>query len=265
MIALASRARVALSPLRGAVLPAAIVLAWWAVARLQLVNAELLPPPARVLATGREHLGQRAFWGAAAASLGRAFAGFSLAAAGGIAVGVLLGASRWAERLIAPTFHAWRQVAIFAWIPLLSAWFGAGDSCKIAFIAVASFAPVVFNTFVGVRALAPEHRELAAVLGLGRARFLLGVVVPSAAPQILVGLHLALVASWLAAIGAELFLEITPGLGALLAEGRALGRMDLVIGAILAVGSVGFCLNLAFGRVERRLLRWRPVHPRSDP
>jgi sulfonate transport system permease protein len=250
----------ALVPWRALLLPATLLAAWYATARLALVNPDLLPSPATVLAAGREHLGERAFWGAVAASLSRTFAGFAIATVAGTAIGVLLGVSRWAERLIGPSFHAWRQVAIFAWIPLLSAWFGGGDACKIAFIAVASAAPVIFNAFVGVRSLAPEYRELARVLEVGRVRFVLGVVIPAATPQLLAGLHLALIASWLATIGAEFFLQVGPGVGNVLIEGRALGRMDVVIVGIVVVGLVGLGLNMAIHLVERRLLRWRPTH-----
>jgi sulfonate transport system permease protein len=249
---------------RPAVLPLALLAAWFTAARLALVDPNLLPSPAAVLGAAREHVATASFARAVAASLSRTFAGFGIAAFVGIALGVLLGVSRWADRLIGPTFHAWRQVAVFAWIPLISAWFGGGDSCKIAFIAVASVAPVVFNTFVGVRAVQREHVELARVLEIGRARFVLGVVVPSAAPQILTGLHLALVTAWLATFGSEFFLQITVGVGSVLIEGRSLGRMDMVVVGILVIGAIGFGLNAAIGLVERHVLRWRPSHSRAD-
>jgi sulfonate transport system permease protein len=250
--------------LRAFALPAALVVAWHLSTRLLQVNPNLLPPPATVLATAGEFFASPDYWSAVAASLARTASGFGIAAAAGLLLGVLLGVSRWADRLIGPTFHAWRQIAVFAWIPLISAWFGGGDGCKIAFIAVASVAPVVFNTFVGVRSLAPEHRELARVLEVGRARFVLRVVIPSAAPHILVGLHLALVTAWLATFGSEFFLQITPGVASVLVEGRALGRMDLVLVGIFVIGAIGFALNAAIALVERFVLRWRPateIHP----
>lgn len=245
---------------RAAALPAVVVLAWLAATRLGSVNPELLPPPGTVLATAREALADAGLWRGIAASIARTFAGFGIAAAIGMALGTLLGVSRLADRLVGPSFHAWRQVAVFAWIPLISAWFGGGDGCKIAFIAVASVAPVVFNTFVGVRSVSPEHAELARVLELGRARFVLGIVIPSAAPQILTGLHLALVTAWLATFGSEFFLQITEGVASVLIAGKNLGRMDLVIVGIGVIGAVGAGLNSAMGLVQRRVLRWRPTH-----
>ncbi len=253
-----------LAPGRAMVLPAALLGAWFAAARLVHVDPNLLPPPATVLATAREHLLQPGFWGGVTASLARTFAGFAIAAALGIALGVLLGVSRLADRLVGPTFHAWRQVAVFAWIPLISAWFGGGDGCKVAFIAVASVAPVILNTFVGVRSVQREHVELARVLEIGRARYLTGVVIPSAAPQILTGLHLALITAWLATFGSEFFLQITQGVGSVLIEGRSLGRMDMVLVGIAVIGAIGFGLNAAMGLLERHVLRWRPSHTQVE-
>lgn len=245
---------------RAAVLPAALLAMWHAIARLAIVDPSLLPSPATVAVTSFELLSGGAFWRGVAASVARTLAGFAIAATGGLALGVLLGVSRAAERLVCPSFHAWRQVAVFAWIPLLSAWFGTGDACKVAFVAAAAAAPVVFNAFQGVRSLAPEHRELARVLEVGRFRFLLRVVLPAAMSQVLVGLNLAIVTSWLASFGSELFLQVSAGVGNILLEGRALGRMDLVLFGIAVVGAIGFGLSAAVHAVERRVLRWRPSH-----
>jgi sulfonate transport system permease protein len=245
--------------LRSVALPAALLAAWASSARLGLVEPTALPSPETVLETAGALLRGGELWGAVGASLFRTLAGYGAAVAVGVPLGLLLGVSRRAEKLAGPSFHAWRQIAVFAWIPLISAWVGGGDPCKVAFVAVAAVAPVIFNTFVGVRSLTPELRELARVLEIGRLGLLLRVVLPSAMPQIFVGLQLALVTSWLATIGAELFLEIAPGVGAILVEGRSLGRMELVIAGILVVGAVGFTLNSAIRLVERRVLRWRPA------
>ena len=39
-----------------------------------------------------------------------------------VLLGLLLGVSRWAERLVGPTFHTLKQISLFAWLPLLSTW-----------------------------------------------------------------------------------------------------------------------------------------------
>ena len=246
---------------RAVVVPAAVVVAWAVTSHLRLVNPNLLPPPRAVLETAAEELGSSTFWLGVAASLARTASGFVLAALLGGTLGVALGVSRWADRLVGPTFHAYRQVAVFAWIPLLSAWFGGGEATKVAFITVAAATPVVLNTMEGVSAVAVEHVELARVLHLGPRHLVAGIIIPTATPQILTGLQLSLVTAWLATFGSEFFLQISPGVARILIEGRALARMDLVLVGVAVIGLIGFGLNSAMSAVERRLLHWRPAPP----
>jgi sulfonate transport system permease protein len=190
--------------------------------------------------------------------------GYAIAVAFGLALGLLLGISPWAQRLVAPTFHGVRQIAPFAWIPLLSAWTGTGESTKVAFIAVASFAPTVLGTMEGARSVASGHKELARILEVGTLPFIRDVVLPSAMPGVLSGLHMSLVSAWLATVGAEFFLQVSPGLTGILMEGRALTRMDIVVFGLVVIASVGFGLSAGMAGLERYALRWRPRRNTSN-
>ncbi|MGA7740914.1 MAG: ABC transporter permease [Polyangia bacterium] len=243
---------------RGAVLPLAVLSIWALATSHGWANREVLPTPVTVLRTIGNSLGDAWFWTSVGHSLARMSAGFLIASTTGLLLGVLLGASRWGARLGGPGFHAFRQVAPFAWIPLISAWFGTGESTKVVFIAVAAFPAMVINAIEGVQAVTRQHRELARVLEISRWRFITRVVVPGAMPQIFTGIHLTLVVSWLATVGAEYFLQIGPGVASILIEGRALVRMDLVLFGILVIGLVGFALNLTVRHLEALVLRWRP-------
>ena len=246
------------SPWRGLVLPILLLALWSLTCARHWINPLVLPLPSLVLKTSWERLHTGQYWGSLRYSLLRTLAGFLVAAFLGNLLAIALGSSRWAYRVVGPTFHAFRQVAPFAWIPLISAWFGGGENTKVAFIAVASFSAVIFNTVQGIHSLGPEHKELARSLEISRYRYLLQMVLPSALPHIFTGLQLALVISWLATVGAEYFLQIGPGITTYLHEGRSLCRMDLVIFGIANVGLWGFLLTWLLTRIERRVLRWRP-------
>jgi len=240
-------------------LPLVILLLWFAISARALVNPVLIPSPRVVLhsSLGILHTGE--FWSGLGISLARTLSGFILATLLGGAIGVLLGGSLWAGRIVGPTFHAFRQIAPFAWVPLISAWFGAGEFTKVAFITVASLPAIIFNTIEGIQSLQPQHRELARTLQVSRTRFLSQVLIPTALPSIFTGLHLALVVSWLATVGAEYFLNIGPGITLYLQEGRSLARMDMVIFGIVIIGFVGFFLTWGLTRIERWALAWRPT------
>ena len=83
------------------------------------------------------------------------------------------------------------------------------------------------------------------------------VVLPAAAPSIFTGIHLSLIYTWLATLGAEYLLVSGQGIGNTLIDGREHFWMDLVLFGVLVIGAVGYVLNHALSLIEKRLLAWR--------
>jgi sulfonate transport system permease protein len=243
-------------PLRGWVLPLLLVAAWWAATR-GTSTSPLMVQPEKVVATAWQQIASGQVFIALAASLTRDVIGFAIGANAGVLLGALLGASRLAEKMIGPTFHTLKQISLFAWIPLLSVWFGLGDAAKVAFLSLAAFFPVVLNTFEGVRGVPPELLEVARVLRFTRAQTWRRVVLPAAAPSIFTGIHLGLIYAWLATLGAEYLLVSGQGIGNTMIDGREHFWMDLVLFGVIVVGLVGFVLNRIASRIEARALAWR--------
>lgn len=243
--------------LRGWILPSALVLLWWLAARNHWSSSPLLVPPGKVWDTAVQQLLSGDLARALYASLRRDLIGLAIGSTAGLAFGIAFGLSRLFERMVGPTFHTLKQISLFAWIPLLSVWFGLGDSAKVAFLSLAAFFPVVLNTFEGIRSVPAELVEAARVLRFTRRQWLTKLILPAAAPSILAGIHLALVYAWLATLGAEYLLVSGQGIGNTMIDGRELFLMDLVIFGVIVVGFVGFALNWLAARVERHLLAWR--------
>lgn len=243
--------------LRGWVLPAAIVAVWWAAVHSGWSDSPLLVSPLAVAQRGVAQVASGDLWVALSASLWRMAAGFAIGASAGLAAGALLGGSRWAERLVGPTFHTIKQISLFAWIPMLSMWFGLGDAAKVAFVAMAAFFPVVLNTFEGLRSVPREYLEVARVYRFGVGQTLARVIAPAAAPSLFTGLQLSLIYAWLATLGAEYLLASGKGIGNTLIDGREHFWMDLVLFGVVVIGLVGFALNAVLAALERRLLSWR--------
>jgi sulfonate transport system permease protein len=243
---------------RGLVAPLALLILWQVVAQFRLANVHIVVRPWLVAQTAFAHVADGSIFVDLLASLERDLGGFLLGAFAGMVVGSLLGASRLGVRLIGPTFHAAKQVAVFAWIPLMSVWFGTGELAKVVFIALSAFYPVVLNTEEGVRSIAREYLEVAKAFRFSRWSTLRTVLLPAAAPSIFVGLRLGLIYSWLGTIGAEYLLAPGRGIGNVMISGRQRVAMDEVILGIIAVGLVGFLLDTLAARLEARILRWRP-------
>jgi sulfonate transport system permease protein len=244
--------------LRGALLPVLLLTAWGVASLAHLADPRILPPLERVARTALDQVSHNGLLYNLTASLMRDMAGFGIGTLVGIVLGTTVGLSRIADRLIMPAFDGLRQIAILAWIPLISIWFGVGETAKIVFIAMAALVPVVLNTFEGIRGTSIQFVEVGSALVFTRLQLVTRLYLPSALPSIATGVHLALIYAWVATIGSEYFMTVGPGIGGLIIAGRERFQMDLVMLGILILGLVGFLINRGASAVEDRLLRWRP-------
>jgi sulfonate transport system permease protein len=242
----------------GAAVPVLLLVLWQGACSAHLAPPYLLPSPAAVAARFGMELRGGTFGADVWASVSRMLAGFTIGSAAGLAFGLLLGLSRIAERLFGPIFMGYRQIALFAWVPLLSMWFGGGETGKLAFISLSAFAPTVVSTWRASRAIPAQFRELAAVLTFRWPDYLHLVAWPSAMPGIMTGLRTALIHAWLATVGAELFLDIAPGLAGRLNEGRDKFEVDLMLVSLAVLALLGLASSQVAAFAETRLLRGRP-------
>jgi sulfonate transport system permease protein len=237
----------------GAVLPVLLITAWAVSVHLGLLDVRLWSSPELVVDSGWIALRDGTLVAALAASLKRDLTGFAIGAGLALPLGLLLARVKLADRLLDPTLNAMRQVALFAWVPFLSLWLGNGEPGRLAFIALASFFPVLLNTRLGAARVEARHLEVARILCLKPHRVLLKIILPSALPAIMTGLRLGLIYAWLATIGAEYLFTTTTGIGSMMMDARDLFRMDQVILGMLVVGGVGFSLHLGLNRGIARL------------
>ncbi|NVM87961.1 sulfonate transport system permease protein [Variovorax sp. SG517] len=241
---------------RGFVLPVAAVALWWLLSSLDVVNSALLVSPAKVFGTAVDQVASGRLWRALSASLAREATGFLIGTASGLVLGALLGLSPLFNRIVGPSFNTFKQISLFAWIPLISVWFGLGDVAKVVFLSLAALVPVVVNTCDGIRTTPAPLLEVARVYGFTRWQTVTQVVLPAALPSIFTGVYLALIYSWLATIGAEYLLVAGRGIGNTLIEGSEHFQMDLVIFGMFVIGLVGWLMNASARALERKLARW---------
>jgi sulfonate transport system permease protein len=243
---------------RGLVLPLLFFALWQTVTGLHWVDTRIIVPPAEVIAVAWKWLLNGDLARGLGASLWRDLIGFATGALVGVGLGLLLGVSRFADWVFGPTFHTLKHISLFAWIPLLSAFFGRDDLAKVVFIAFSTLYPVALGTIEGVHGILRKHAEVARIYGFSPWQTLFRLVLPAATPQIMSGLHLGLIYAWLAAIGGEyLLIGVGDGIGRTVINGRAGFHVELILFGMLLIGLVGSLMNLAATRVEARLLHWR--------
>ncbi|AJX35465.1 ABC transporter permease subunit [Burkholderia oklahomensis] len=239
---------------------AALVGGWWLAARFEWVSAALLPSPEAVLrklvtlsTEGFDDatLGQHLF-----ASLSRMAAAFALAIATAIPVGILIATNRIVRGVVDPIVEFYRPIPPLAYLPLMVVWFGIGDTSKILLIYLTMFAPLTIATAAGANGVSASRLRAAASLGATRFKLLRHVVLPSALPDILTGVRIALGAGWSTLVAAEL-IAATRGLGFMVYSASRFLVTDVVVAGILVIGAIALALEIGLRALQRRLTPWR--------
>lgn len=185
-------------------------------------------------------------------------AGYAVGAAAGLAAGFLLGRSSLLSDIFQPYILAFYSIPKIAVAPLFIIWFGLGIASKIAVVILSAFFLVFFNTYAGMRNLNEDLIHLARLMGASRSQLIRRVILPAAAPSILIGLRTAIPYAVIGAIIGE-FIGANKGLGYfILYAAQTFDAAALFAGIIILV-TIVFSANQLLTAIERRVLRWRPA------
>jgi taurine transport system permease protein len=242
---------------------AAIVLAWWLVSALGLVAPLFLPSPAQVLETAQsiwaDGYANATLWEHVSASLLRIFTAAAIAVALGIPVGLTMGLNRWAKGIFDTPIEFYWPLPPLAYLPLMIIWLGIGEASKITLLTLAMFAPIVLSAQAGVRSLPLERVNAALSLGASRWQLFSQVVLPSALPEILTGIRIALGVGWGTLVAAEL-IAATRGIGFMIMSASHFLATDAVFVGIAVIAVCAFSFSVAMRLLERWLVPWKGKH-----
>ena len=181
------------------------------------------------------------FWHVAT-SLSRVGVGFSIAAIVGIALGVFVGANKWAHRGLDPLFQVLRTVPPLAWLPISLAALREAEPSALFVIFITSIWPIIINTAVGVRNLPTDYNNVARVLRLSPIEYFTKILLPATTPYIFTGLRIGIGMSWLAIVASEMLLGGV-GVGFFIWDQYNSSRISDIVVALIWVGLVGFALD----------------------
>lgn len=242
------------SRLPGVVLIALLLLAWQ-LSALYVVKTPTWPPVTRIFEAWFENLADGTLLWHLLATLWRQMLGYSLAIVLGVTLGLAMGYYRPLYNLFEPLVEVLRPIPGPAYLPILVLFVGIGHEMKVVLILVASFFPILLNTYSGVRAIDRVQFDTARTLGLSTFQTFRELVLPAASPQILTGMRISLAISLILAILGEMIVS-NDGLGyfTLLAQ-RTFKIPDMYAG-IFTLAVFGYLLNRVFLLAEARLVRW---------
>lgn len=182
--------------------------------------------------------------------------GYVLAGVIGIALGVLMAASRIARDMFDPWMSMLYATPIIALGPLFILWLGIGISSKIAIIFLTAVFPIVINTQIGLSTTDRNFIEVARSFGASSAQIYLKIRIPSALPFIIGGLRLSIARALVGMVVAELF-GARAGLGFLIFNATSSFDTAGLFVAVVILAVAGVLMVEALKLAESWLAPWR--------
>lgn len=242
----------------------AVVLGCWELAVAQgWLRRLLFPPPTKLVSSAIELARDGVPVGKTLLdhlliTMTRILGGFVAAVALAIPLGMVIGASPFLDRMMAPIVGFCRSVATLSLLPLALVWFGIGEASKIFLIGYGCFWVMLSNVIAAMRLVDPVLLRAARTMDTAPLRTFTHVVLPAALPRIAAGARIALGVGFMVIVGAEM-IGTTMGLGALIMEARTFYRTDVTMVGMVTIGLLGLAISMSLSRLERLLMPWMPV------
>jgi taurine transport system permease protein len=238
----------------------ALLALWWLLAQTGWVAHLFLPTPAEVIRTAQsiweDGYANASLWEHVSASLERILSAAAIAVALGIPVGLLMGLNRWAKGILDTPIEFYWPLPPLAYLPLMIIWLGIGEASKITLLTLAMFAPIVLSAQAGVRSLPLERVNAALSLGATRWQLFTEIVLPSALPEILTGIRIALGVGWGTLVAAEL-IAANRGIGFMIMSASHFLATDAVFVGIGVIAVCAFGFSLGMRLLEHALVPWK--------
>jgi NitT/TauT family transport system permease protein len=237
---------------------ALFLIAWELVPRYLLDDGTrtFLPPVSEDFAALGELIGNGQLLEHLEASLSRSAAGFAIAVAVAVPLGLLIAWYKPLAAYLNPLLELARNTAALALLPVFTLLLGIGETSKISLVVYACVWPVLLNTIAGVRTVDPLLVKAARSLGLSSPRLFRKVILPSAVPTIFTGIRMAGSYAILVLIAAEM-VGAKAGLGYLINTTQSNFEIPKMYAGIIAVSVLGLIVNQGFVWLERRFSTWR--------
>ncbi len=189
--------------------------------------------------------------------------GYGVGAILGLGLGLPLGRTETTAKVLDPFLLALNGIPRVALAPLFVIWFGIGILPKVVLVFTLVFFVVFYNAYAGVRSVERRYLDLAWAMGANRRDIFRKVILPAAAPYILLGLKLSIPYAVIGAIIGE-FIASSKGLGYKIQVETSLYNTTGTMAGIIVLMVLVVILNALLSWIERRALAWRPP-ARTNP
>jgi NitT/TauT family transport system permease protein len=184
--------------------------------------------------------------------------GYVTGALVGIGLGFATGRSRTLSETIEPFLMAFYSIPKMALAPLFVIWLGIGLASKVAIVFISVFFLTFFNTYAGVKGVNEDYVNLARIMRASRWTVLSKVIFPAATPSIILGLKMGLPYGIIGAFVGE-FIASNRGIGYFILYSSSVFDSTSVFAGVFTLLALVVVANWALGRLEARLVRWKPA------
>src|SRR6266576_495025 len=230
-----------------------IFVLWELVCRVFKVDTFVLPAPSQIFQAVGQYwlpLAKNAF-----VTLWTTLAGFALAVAFGIVLGIIVGWSRTIYRGLYPVMIGFNSIPKVAVVPILIIWFGIGIVPAVLTAFLISFFPIVVNVATGLATMEPELEDGLRALGARKLDIMLKVGIPRTQPYLFGALKMAITLAFVGTVVSET-VAANAGLGFQIALAGSNFQMPLVFAALLLLAVEGIAMYAVFADIEVHFTRW---------
>ncbi|HEY1454993.1 MAG TPA: ABC transporter permease [Candidatus Dormibacteraeota bacterium] len=236
------------------VLSVVVFLGIWQIAGAH-VNPILLATPTRVWSAFISLIQSGALGPAFLRAMEVLGVGFAIAAVIGILVGILMGRSSIARRILNPYVSFFQATPLIALTPLVVIWTGIGFSAEVVITVLLGVWSVIINTTEGVRNTPRTLLDMARVYHASELSVVRNVAVPNAVPYIFAGLRIALAKALIGVIIGEMDISLK-GLGGLIQNAGDAFQTAPLLAAIICSSVVGVIGTIILEVLRRRIAPW---------
>jgi len=228
---------------------------WWLLAALiqntaGALSALFVPTPYQVVTTWWDMMVNLGFYNDVAWSTFRIVAGFLIAAAMAVPLGLLMGSFEAVRSFFNPPINAIRYMPASAFIPLLILLQGLGEDEKITIIWIGVFFQLVLMVMDIAHRVPDEMLNVAYTLGASRWTVFYKVFLPATFPEVVDALRITMGWAWTYLIVAEL-VAAEHGIGSFILIAERYLRADRIIAAIITIGVLGLITDTLFALAHR--------------
>ncbi len=181
--------------------------------------------------------------------------GFGFSAIVGIAVGILMGRSSTANRVLSPYVAFFQATPLIGLVPLVVIWFGIGLEAEVAVTFLLAVWSIIINTSEGVRNTPETLLDMARIYHASERSVIRNIAVPHAIPYIFAGLRIALAKALIGVIIAEMDVSVK-GLGGLITNFGDSFQTASLMAALITSSMVGVIGTAVLEVLRRRIAPW---------